>query len=505
MHKIMNFKKNGHIWLLLLIFTAVFASRLIFAFQSPFFSLDDSYYVLRQVEEIDESGKPLIYDDLSYQGRFHSEIPLYYYILGFFNLFLPAWVIGKIIPNLFASLLIFIIYLISYDLTKKKDLSLFGALLSGFVPLFYSKTFNSLSFSNLMLPLMFLLIYFTIKNKPKNTIIAFVILSILACMISPVSSLLVAGYLMFILLVKLNKKKLSRNRFEMIVFYCSAFIFVHIVFFQRSLREYGYKIFWQNIPTQMLESYFSEITLIGGIMGVGIIAALFGGYVIYRYVASSKNEKILMLVGFAISTTFLIWLRLVEPAIGLMYISVTMVVFFILFIKEMPQIIGETKFDKFKYLIGFAIAISFLLSFFIPSFAYSQTELKEVPEKNDVNSLINGKEKVPEGDTILGRLSEGNMISFYTGRKNFVDTRFLLAPEPEKRLDIEEDIYTSNFETAVVRSMVENNLDFVFVSDKTRKIYDENLFKFSESECFEEVNSRLYKLTCKIRSVKKNE
>ena len=67
--------------------------RLFLSLQTPHFSDDESYYILRQVENIGSTGKLFFYDELSYGGRTTIILPGYYAILTFFNFFTPEYYI----------------------------------------------------------------------------------------------------------------------------------------------------------------------------------------------------------------------------------------------------------------------------------------------------------------------------------------------------------------------------------------------------------------------------
>jgi len=92
------------------LFVLVLAIRLFIAFQSPYFNYD-AYFSLRQAEHITTTGLPLYNDPLSYGGKTQLFAPLQYYVLAFFSLILPLTLVAKIIPNIFASLLVVLIYL----------------------------------------------------------------------------------------------------------------------------------------------------------------------------------------------------------------------------------------------------------------------------------------------------------------------------------------------------------------------------------------------------------
>jgi len=115
----MRIKKSHK--LLILIFFIVLLTRLYFAFQTPY--LDNSgYLVERYVGNIVEEGRPLFFDQLSYNGREVLYSPLWHYILAFFSLFLGGLTL-KIIPVVFISLLVPVVYLLSKKVVDNDELA----------------------------------------------------------------------------------------------------------------------------------------------------------------------------------------------------------------------------------------------------------------------------------------------------------------------------------------------------------------------------------------------
>ena len=78
--------KKEHKWLLI-IFLVTFLLRLTLSFIIPNFTYE-SYFHLRQVEHITETGLPIYEDNLSYGGRTFQFLPFFHYLMSFFNLFL---------------------------------------------------------------------------------------------------------------------------------------------------------------------------------------------------------------------------------------------------------------------------------------------------------------------------------------------------------------------------------------------------------------------------------
>src|SRR3989344_5680073 len=103
-------KKIKEHYFLILIFILVFAFRLYFVFQSNNFSSDEAYFHLRHVNSILSEGKILFYDELSYGGRFVLYPPLFHMLLAYLTF--GNLLLLKILPALFASLMVFVAYAI---------------------------------------------------------------------------------------------------------------------------------------------------------------------------------------------------------------------------------------------------------------------------------------------------------------------------------------------------------------------------------------------------------
>ena len=123
--------------ILIAIFIGTLALRLFLAFSIPNLT-HDSYFHLRQVEQIKETGLPLYNDDLSYGGRELLFLPGFHYLAAFLSFVIPLGILAKILPNLLLSFLPIIIYLISKQISKTPTAPLFSAFIAGLLPILYS-------------------------------------------------------------------------------------------------------------------------------------------------------------------------------------------------------------------------------------------------------------------------------------------------------------------------------------------------------------------------------
>jgi len=166
-------KKN---WLLISIFLLILFFRLFFVLQVEGFTTN-AYFNIKQLDYINENKVPMNYDELSYGGRHVLVTPGFYYVLSFFDLFLPSQFVLKILPELFLAMLVFIVFSISMAITNNKNASLFAALISGFIPLLVERTINAVSVYSLVLPLMFYMFYCLIKMVDDKKYISYFIIS----------------------------------------------------------------------------------------------------------------------------------------------------------------------------------------------------------------------------------------------------------------------------------------------------------------------------------------
>ena len=154
-----------HKIILLLIFLGVLLLRLQFAYYHENFSYE-AYSNIRHIENIRETGNYITEDSLSYGGRNILILPFFHYLLGFISVIFPLDFVLKFFPNLFASTVVFIAYMIIFNWTENRNAALFSSFIAGFTPIFFSDTISSVSPMSLFIPLLFLFLYsFTRLNK----------------------------------------------------------------------------------------------------------------------------------------------------------------------------------------------------------------------------------------------------------------------------------------------------------------------------------------------------
>ena len=205
---------------LIILTILIFALKLFFAFSQTGFTYD-SYFHLRQVESITQTGIPLFQDSLSYGGRDHLFLPAFHYLAAIFAFIFPLELVAKVLPNLLLSLLVPIAFVTIDKITNNKQAAFLSAIIAGLLPsLFHTNSFTP---SSLFFPLIFIAIYgfMTLNRMPFIYILAFIVL----CFTHAATALLLIGFLIYLGLSLLERKKITRKEVEIMLFSLFFYVF----------------------------------------------------------------------------------------------------------------------------------------------------------------------------------------------------------------------------------------------------------------------------------------
>ena len=494
-------KKNTLI--LILIFAAVFIFRLILSFKSPVFSYD-SYFHLRQIEHITTTGIPIMNDLLSYGGRTIIFMPLFHYILGFFNLFLPLTIVAKVLVNLFASSAVFAIYLITERITKKPNPALFAAFVAGFIPIFVFQTINKVTPLALAIPMMFFIIYFLMRINQKEYLYLFLVFSTLLIFIHPISLLLIFGMIFYLILLKLEKFNQKRTELETILFMTFLVFWIYFIIFKKIFLLHGPAIIWQNIPPNISHLYFANIGIIEAVFGIGLVPFLLGIYMVYKYIFVIRNRQIYLLIGFIISTTILLWLRLISTELGLVLIGISFAILFGQFFNLFAKYIEKTRFTSFKFFIIIAFILLVVITSIIPSYYFANAAVRESVPEPTAKALQWLRHNKEDNKTIASSPKEGFLITAVANNPNIVDFNFILIEDVQERLDDLEIIYTSPYKTKAVELLNKYKVGYLLFTEQIKDQYNIEEIRYVEEDkkCFELIydkeETKIYQSLCEV-------
>jgi len=480
-----------------IIFLITAGIRIYVATRTPNFSDDSAYYALRQIEEIRDTGTPLYNDSLSYGGRMYLFLPVFYYILAFFSLFADTILVAKIFPNIFAAMLVFAVYLIVRHMTKSDRIAILASFVSGFIPVFFAETINSVSVHTMNIPLTFLLIYYILKIR--SNIYKFLITLSLMLVISPYSIIVVLALLLYMVFSWVEGFKPTRSEVELTLFSLFFVTWFYIIFYKDALLMHGYNIIWQNLPAEVINQFFSEIQILETIYQIGVIPLISGIIILYFFVVHRKKKSIYLLLSLVLIIVLLLIQKYIQLNIGLMYIGVIMTILLGETLMSSIKYIKKTKFVNLQnYLLG-VFFIIFLFTSLIPSITLAQNKVTESDPAVKIFGLELLQNISDPGDTVVASVFEGHLITYISDRANVIDSNFLLV-DAETRLRDIRTIYTSAIESKPVELMNKYDADYIIFTDVGKDYYNITKIAYVDDQCFPIIYSgigvRIYEKKC---------
>ncbi len=482
-----------------LVFLLILSIRLYAAFQTPYFSSDTSYLHLRAIENIRE-GKLLWHDELGYSGRTIVMSPLFDAILAMFSLLMPLPLALKIIPNIFATLLVIPAYLIAYKLTQKYWIALFTALFTSAVPEFFSKTFNQITPLTLAIPIFFFLAYAWLQVPQRKWIIIFLITLLIFSFLHPLSIIFVLSLSVYIALTTLEKQKPTTAEYELGLFSIFFTLWAQFILYKKPILFHGAAVIWQNIPQEILSTFYTNITIWGAIWSIGLAPLTGGTYALYKTAFKKPTREIQLLFSICIVSIIMFWFKLINSTIGFTLLGITLTLLFAQRTELITKFFQETKISKFAGILTAVILFSALTTVAYPALADTKAEIKQTITEEEYETLASLNNEIPVNATIIAPPHYGNYITQIAKRKNVIDEHFLLIPQINERYEDVARLYKTAFETEAVELFDKYSATYIIVPPEMDDI------KFSDSKCFKRIRStniQVYEkdLACEVKVV----
>ena len=478
-------------YLLAVIFAVVLGARLFFAFSTPYLNSDDSFFHFRQAEHISKTGLPLTNDLLSAGGKTIIQSPLFDYVLAI-GFALPHSL--KILPNILAALLVIPVFLIVLWLTKNTPISLLFAFLSGFVPIFFTKTFNHLTPLALSLPLIFFTVYAFLRVPKKSWTITYLVLLILLSVLHSAVFIFIFGLVIYLIIARLGNVKIRKAETELILFSIFFVLWAQFVLYKKLILFHGPAVIWQNIPTELLSTHFAKLTIFTTIWQVGLATLIVGVYVIYMNLFREKSKEVYVLFGMIASVTILLWFHLIEFIGGLMFLGIVLLLLASKGFAAFVKFLKKTKLAKLKHLIITFVVLIFFFTSFFPTISGAMQELEQAVSEDEMLALKWLNENTPEFSTVVAFWDEGNLITAIAKRKNILDSYFFLQADASERLSDIKRLYTTSFQTEAVQLMDKYNASYIYLTPTVQRLFQKETLAYAEPPCFELVYSNSVKI-----------
>lgn len=481
--------------ILFAIFALVLASRLFFVFQTPYLSSDTAYYNVRHIEHISENFKPIIFDDMSYGGRYILDSHLFHYFLAGLGTVLPDVAIYKIIPELLFSLLVFIIYALAKKITESSTASLFAAFMSGFIPILISESLNNLSVYSILFPLMFYHIYcaMSLETHLKR----FIVLSFILPILHPFSFLTSIALLFYVILLNAESMTPKKLTTEALTFYILITMLISFIIYKKAFLSSGLLAVWQNIPSALLNSYFQNINVFTLIYNIGFVPLILGIIGILIGLFREKRQPVYFISAVILANFLLLFLKLINFQTGIVVLGILMAIMSALAIEKLIVYINLTKFSKYKVHILVIFLAILAATMLMPSYFNGKAAIASTISQEEIEALEWVKGNTESGSTVLATVEEGNYIATIAQRKNVADSLFILAPD--RYSDVLEMFKTESLVKA--QQLIDKyNVDYIYLSERGKATKGIDYLRYMDEKCFtkefENGKVGIYKVVC---------
>lgn len=489
--------KNRTAILLAVIVLLTVTLHLIFAFITPTFSYE-SYFHFKQVESITETGTPLFNDPLSYGGRTTRFLPFFHYFMAIFALVVPLLLLAKIIPSLLLGTIPLLTYCISKRLTFNTKASLVSAAVSAFLPILFIT--NNFTVDIFFLPLFFLALYSLLRIKEKPYLILYIVTFILLCFTSAATILLLLGFMVYLLLSVIERKKIKRSEIELILFSIFFYLWAQLIFFKNALLQEGISFIWQNTPTAAILSYLPQPTIAEALIAVSIIPLLTGVYLVYNSLFRRPDQKTFLLISLVISTALLFALGLVPLNLALSVIGILLAILFAFFFREWQQFWTKTKIAKFEKLATTLFLVILFTTMLIP--LYSTATAKVGPSEKEIRAYEWLGENAPLTTTVIAPLEEGHLVNFISHHKNVIDDQFLFVDDVDERFSAVKTLYVTPFYTNALKLLDTYYAQYIVVTTNAQERFSITALPYADTPCIQPAYSNeettIYVVNCAL-------
>jgi len=441
----------------------------------------DSYFALRQAENIKETGLPLYDDPLSYSGRSLIFPPLFYYLLAGFSLIMPLEWAAKLLPNLLFSGLAIIVFMISKHLTKNRTAALLAAFFAAFVPIAYS-TINTVPVTSLSLILAFFLCYSFLRIDEKGWPTITLIAAILLLLTESSIFMLLLCFLLFFLILILQQEKPSLREREMTVFLFFLGLWYHIIIYKKAFFINGLNVILKNLPAPLLSSYFQDIDFFGLFYAVGVIPLLLGVYAIYHVFFKTKSRAANLFISFAIISFLLLWFKLIPISTGLLFLSTSIIILSSHSIKNLLVSFSKTKIASRESMITIVLLVLFIITTLPPLLASAH---RITPPSEDMHALRWIRENTPQDSVVFGSVKEGFLINYASDRRNVIDSNFLFIHNINQKYADAKALFNLRLKSEAVRLINQYKIDYIFLSRQSMDDYNITALFYADPDCFE--------------------
>ena len=481
---------------LIVIFLIVLFIKLIISFQTQTLN-QGSYFHLQQAKDILITGAPAM------QNYFYDNaaIPIVDYILAFFGIFINLQIAAKIIIAVVLSSITILIYHITLELTRDKKASLLAAFFSGFIPIIFKSLTNNFSSTGISLFMYLLTILFFTKSMNNQKFIRhFIVSLIILILISPLSLILIATFIVYFIMLSAEKMKIFMSEVETFIFSLILGGWIYVIIYKQAIMEKGFLFFLHPVVSNT-----QKLIGIESLSLIGIIPILLGIIGIYYIITKKPNRRVIFILSFIITSVIFLIFNIVEQNFTLALIGLGLTICSAIALKEFKSFFEMSKTPKAYTILLYIILLIFIITSMIPSITNSLIETHSSLTEKDINALSWAKENIEKESIIISVVDEIYAVSYFSGMKNILDSN---NQNINFRSKIEDNnkFFSLTLSAEQIRILSLYKIDYIFLSEKSFQELKESQKLNFESKCYDKVyddGSKIYKRLCTIE--KENE
>ncbi len=472
-----------------------------YSFSTTTYNDDTSYFLLREAEHINTHHEAFRTDSLTANGRavIGSAVP--WYIIAFLYS-----ILGIVGLKIFSVLVFFFIpisvYFLAAQLVKEEKYALLAAASAAWIPIIWQELTNSLNMIGVFIPIALIHLHYYLKlNSRQEHLLPFVLLSFLLAILHPISLLIAISLVIWIILSYVEGFEIETIRKEAAFFFVLITFFIQFYLYRTTLVSSGFQSIYQNIPQELLKTYFANINVLILILSIGIPSIIFGLYGILQAVRK-PNEASTLLSAFALTFILLLVFKLIPFTIGLVFLSILLALLSAIGYESLFRYIFLTKFSKGSTPVYAGAIVLIVITLTLPAIFAGSTTVAHAPTDAQLYMYDYIKTSTPEHTIVLTAYDEANQFTFYANRSVILNNDFIGINDANQRYKDIVTLYRTQSTVEAIATTSTYDLDYLYLSPSTQARYNITKLPYSiSSRCYIDIyhlqdGGILYENTC---------
>ncbi len=232
----------------------------------------------------------------------------------------------------------------------------------------------------------------------------------------------------------------------------------------------------------MREIFFSNIDWVGLVASAGF-PFLVGIYASYKYLVLEKNKNVLLMVCLFLSSLVLLWLRFVKARLAIIFMGAFLAILFAQSLSDFLIFLRKTKLSNYEGTLFVIVAAILFATSGVPCIV-GIAKASESDRGDYLDAFSWLSKSTPEDAVIASIPEEGHLITYFSNRKNIVDTEYLLIDDADVISNEISELYNQRFTVGAMRILEKYGSDYIVFSGMAKKKYGIENINYLHDGCF---------------------